>query len=104
MKYNLLQDAFIGFMASVASDVVANSIRVVKTTKQSMAAKVTATDVSYYDVIQGILAADGWSGLFGRGLKTKVLANGLQSIIFVVCWKGLKQRFMEKDTTSNGSS
>ena len=31
-----------------------------------------------------MLAKDGVIGLFGRGLKTKILANGLQGMLFTV--------------------
>ncbi len=57
VKNNLLRNASIGFASSIVSDTVANSIRVVKTTKQAIAAKHT---VSYGEVVAMILAADGW--------------------------------------------
>ena len=44
-----------------------------------------------------ILAADGWRGLFGRGLKTRILGNALQSIIFTVIWRGLSERWKRKE-------
>jgi len=56
------------------SDTVSNSIRVVKTSKQAATEAVT-----YPAVIRDIVAKDGVLGLFGRGLKTKILANGLQA-------------------------
>ena len=34
-------------------------------------------------------------GLFGRGLKTKILANGLQGLMFSVLWR-LGQDFLKK--------
>ena len=34
--------------------------------------------------VQEVLAKDGVIGLFGRGLKTKILANGLQGMLFTV--------------------
>ena len=34
--------------------------------------------------MQEVLAKDGVIGLFGRGLKTKILANGLQGMLFTV--------------------
>lgn len=54
---NHLRNAIIGFMSSVVSDTFANSIRVVKTTKQAIASKQSA---SYGDVIAMILAVDGF--------------------------------------------
>lgn len=34
-----------------------------------------------------IVAQEGITGLFGRGLKTRILANGLQGILFSILWK-----------------
>ena len=53
---NHLRNALIGFISSVVSDTFANSIRVVKTAKQAIASKQSA---SYGDVIAMILAVDG---------------------------------------------
>jgi len=33
------------------------------------------------------MATDGLKGLFGRGLKTRIIANGLQGLLFSVLWK-----------------
>lgn len=85
----LLRNAAIGFIASLVSDTISNSIRVIKTTKQAVAAK---HSVSYGEAISMVLAADGWSGLFGRGLKSRIIANGIQSVIFTIIWRGLTQR------------
>lgn len=35
---------------------------------------------------QSIVAKDGVSGLFTRGLTTRIAANGLQNICFTVLW------------------
>ncbi|KAG9312448.1 mitochondrial carrier domain-containing protein [Chiua virens] len=78
----LARSAVIGFAASVVSDSVSNSLRVVKTYRQ-----VNATRIGYVDAARAVIAADGVQGLFGRGLKTRILANGLQSIMFSVLWK-----------------
>jgi hypothetical protein len=43
-----------------------------------------------------ILAADGWRGLFGRGLRTRIFANALQSIVFTVIWRGLAEKLRRK--------
>ncbi|KAI2491557.1 mitochondrial carrier protein [Fragilaria crotonensis] len=66
----LLRNAGTGLLASIVSDTCVNAIRVVKTTKQAMGSKHNA---SYGDTIRMILAADGWKGLFGRGLRTRIL-------------------------------
>jgi hypothetical protein len=105
----LSRQALIGFVSSVVSDTISNSLRVVKTYRQT-----SETDVGYRkpslslpflflpldekvtdqavwvfvgQATREILKKEGWRGLFGRGLKTRLLANGLQGIIFSVLWK-----------------
>lgn len=78
----LLRQAFIGFVASVASDTVSNSLRVVKTYRQ-----VNATRIGYTESARAVIASDGLRGLFGRGLKTRIIANGLQGLMFSVLWR-----------------
>lgn len=39
------------------------------------------------DAARAVIAADGVQGLFGRGLKTRIVANGFQSIMFSILWK-----------------
>lgn len=34
-----------------------------------------------------VVLQDGILGLFGRGLKTRIIANGLQGILFSILWK-----------------
>ncbi|EFN57148.1 hypothetical protein CHLNCDRAFT_30535 [Chlorella variabilis] len=84
----LLRSAFIGFCASAVSDTCSNSIRVVKTTKQ------TATEpLTYPQAVKMVVEKDGVIGLFGRGLKTKIVANGMQGLLFSVLWR-LGQDYM----------
>jgi hypothetical protein len=78
----LLRAAFIGFCASVVSDTISNSLRVVKTYRQ-----VNDTRISYTEAARQVIRQDGRLGLFGRGLKTRIIANGLQGIIFSILWK-----------------
>ena len=78
----LLRQAFIGFCASVVSDSVSNSLRVVKTYRQ-----VHATRIGYMAAANAVIAQDGLRGLLGRGLKTRILANGLQGLMFSILWK-----------------
>ncbi|KAF5026998.1 hypothetical protein F66182_872 [Fusarium sp. NRRL 66182] len=78
----LLRLAFIGFCASVISDSISNSLRVVKTYRQ-----VNDTKVSYAEAARAVVIQDGVVGLLGRGLKTRILANGLQGILFSILWK-----------------
>ena len=78
----LSRAAAIGFAASVASDTTSNALRVLKTVRQ-----VSERDVGYVASARAILAAEGPAGLFGRGLKTRLLANGLQGVLFSVAWR-----------------
>ncbi|GAA5853238.1 hypothetical protein JCM5353_001924 [Sporobolomyces roseus] len=78
----LSRQALIGFISSVVSDTISNSLRVIKTYRQT-----AQGDVGYRQSIREILGKEGARGLFGRGLKTRLLANGLQGILFSVLWK-----------------
>jgi hypothetical protein len=78
----LLRQAFIGFVASVISDTISNSLRVVKTYRQ-----VNDTRIGYVASARAVIATDGMRGLLGRGLKTRILANGLQGLMFSILWK-----------------
>lgn len=78
----LMRSAVIGFSASAISDTVSNSIRVVKTTKQT-----STTPMTYPQVVKMVVEQDGVLGLMGRGLKTKILSNGLQGLLFSVLWR-----------------
>lgn len=69
---NLLRRAGIGFVCSIVSDSISNSMRVIKTTKQTH-----HLTLSYPDVVKEIIAKDGVLGLFGRGLSTRILTNGV---------------------------
>lgn len=94
----LLRSAFIGFCSSFVSDCSSNSIRVIKTTKQTSKEAIT-----YPQVVKTIIEKEGLVGLFGRGLKTKILANGLQGIMFTVLWR-MGQDFWNKQTGQTGSA
>jgi hypothetical protein len=96
----LLRQAFIGFCASIVSDSISNSLRVIKTYRQVNDTKVSyctytigmysfiiSTNVSAVEAARRVIRQDGRLGLFGRGLKTRILANGLQGIMFAILWK-----------------
>lgn len=74
--------AFIGFSSSFVSDIASNFARVLKVFKQTNSEK-----ISYKNAIKEIVEKDGISGFFTRGLKTKILSNGIQSVIFTIIWK-----------------
>ncbi|KNC78312.1 hypothetical protein SARC_09248 [Sphaeroforma arctica JP610] len=82
------RNAVIGFCASVVSDTCSNSIRVVKTTKQT-----AAVQMSYPETVKMVIKQDGLIGLFGRGLKTRILANAMQGMLFSVLWKALEEQW-----------
>lgn len=90
---SLLRSAFLGFSASCVSDVCSNSLRVIKTTKQT--ARLGKTDkskeLSYTEVITMILDEGGFQGLFGRGLQTRLLTNSIQGAVFSVLWRYFQQ-------------
>ena len=94
------RNALIGFISSIVSDTVANFMRVIKTTKQALGSTRSAT--SYSETISLIIAVDGWRGLFGRGLKTRLLANALQSILFTIVWRSLSERWQKEKENANG--
>lgn len=83
----LARNASIGFCSSLTSDVASNSIRVIKTYKQTH-----PDTISYRKTIEEIITKDGLHGLFFRGLTTKILTNGLQGIVFSVCFKFLNEQ------------
>lgn len=90
----LLRQAFIGFCASVISDTASNSLRVLKTYRQ-----VNETRIGYVNAARAVISVDGWTGLFGRGLRTRILANGMQGLMFSVLWK----LFLDLYVTSSNS-
>ncbi|CAM9966611.1 unnamed protein product, partial [Ectocarpus sp. 8 AP-2014] len=83
----LARNGIIGFCSSVVSDTCSNSIRVVKVYKQSHTEGVT-----YVQAVRDVIAKDGLVGLFGRGLKTKIMANGMQGLMFSVLWKAIEEK------------
>jgi Mitochondrial carrier protein len=97
----LIRNAGIGLLASIVSDTIVNAVRVVKTTKQAVGSK---HDLSYGDAIRMVLAADGYKGLLGRGLRTRILANSLQSIVFTVIWRGLADRWGSRSESTSSSN
>jgi Mitochondrial carrier protein len=83
--------AILGFCASAISDTCSNSIRVCKVYKQSY-----PDQISYPQVVRNVIQESGVSGLFFRGLETKILANGLQGILFSILWKQFEEIFFGK--------
>jgi len=44
-----------------------------------------------------IVEKDGVIGLFGRGLKTRILVNGLQGLLFSVLWRLIDDALQKKN-------
>ena len=84
----LLRSAFIGFCASLVSDCCANSLRVIKTTRQT-----SNESLGYIAVVQMIVRQEGIMGLLGRGLATKIVTNGIQGLMFSVAWKLAQEQY-----------
>ena len=76
------RQAVIGFAASATSDSISNPIRVLKTFRQT-----SPDNISYMEAAQSIIAKEGFGGFWTRGLPTKIIANGLQGVMFSVGYK-----------------
>ena len=89
-KYiNAARHGLIGFCSSVISDCCTNSLRVMKAIRQS-------ENVSYRTAATMVVEADGLIGLFGRGLQTRLVANGCQGLVFTALWKALEDAISER--------
>lgn len=83
--------AILGFCSSAVSDTCSNSIRVCKVYKQSY-----PEQISYTQVVRNVVQESGVRGLFFRGLETKILANGMQGILFSILWKHFEEALFPK--------
>merc|ERR1712194_947940 len=63
-----------------------NQLRVLKTTRQT-----SMVPVSYMESAKAIIDKEGVAGLFGRGLKTRILTNGIQGALFTIGWKAISE-------------
>ena len=84
----LLRNGTMGVCSSIISDTVSNSLRVIKTNKQTH-----EKNISYKTTIDLILKKDGFMGLFTRGLKTKLISNSIQGGLFSITWKYFESKF-----------
>ncbi len=89
-----IRNGIIGFLSSVSADLACNGIKVIKTTKQVSAAggldEEHGSVWSYTRTLNHVLKDGGiWGLMFGRGLPTRILANGLQSFVFTIIWYAL---------------
>lgn len=83
----LLKQAAIGFTSSFASDIFINGFKVMKTTKQT-----TQPDATYKTIVTDIVKKEGFSGIY-RGFKTKIIINGVNGMVFSVCWKLIRDKY-----------
>lgn len=83
-----IRHACIGFASSMVADISCNPIRVLKLQRQT-----STTRLGYMEAAQSIVTSEGITGLWGRGLKTRLLSNGLQSAIFTIIWRSIKDSF-----------
>lgn len=90
----LLRSAFMGLSSSCVSDCISNSLRVIKTTKQTATLGKTgetangdSKEITYRETLNLVLEQDGIRGLLGRGLKTRLLTNAIQGAVFSVLWR-----------------
>jgi len=86
LSYKFGRSAVIGFSASLISDTSSNAIRVCKTFKQTY-----AKQISYPQIVRKIVTEGSVSDLLFRGLKTKLISNGIQGMLFTVIWKQMKE-------------
>jgi hypothetical protein len=61
---------------------------------------VNDTRIGYMASAREVIASDGLRGLFGRGLKTRIIANGLQGILFSVLWRLFQDLCVLRDCAS----
>merc|ERR1719384_2563554 len=81
-----VRNACIGFASAAVSDTCSNLLRVLKTTRQT-----ALEPISYMDSAKQIIAAEGYAGLFGRGLKTRIITNGVQGALFTIGWRAIAE-------------
>ena len=93
---SFLRSGCIGFASSATSDIVSNSVRVLKISKQT-----SENNYSYTKIVKDIVKKDNVSSLFFRGLQTKLLLNGIQGFVFVVVFDRLKDFLGVNNTNTN---
>jgi len=81
-----VRNAVIGFASAAVSDTCSNSLRVLKTTRQT-----ALEPIGYMESARAIIDKEGYAGLFGRGLGTRILTNGVQGALFTIGWKAIAE-------------
>ena len=88
----LIKRAGIGLGSSLVSDTSSNFVRVIKTIKQT-----SHNTMTYKETVKTLTEKEGYKWIF-RGLKTKLITNGLNGIMFSITWKYFQEAFNEKKT------
>lgn len=91
LKYNDLRNAGIGFSCTLITDLTLNPLRIIKTYKQSSPLYIT-----YMDSFKKIVVDKGLSNYLGRGLRTRLILNCINSSIYVVLWKRIENYLIHK--------
>jgi hypothetical protein len=60
-------------------------------------------NISYVECVRHVVGSDGIMGLFGRGLKTRIMANALNSMMFSVLWKHIMEQQQKARTAAESS-
>ena len=110
----MLKNAVIGFLSSTASDVASNFFRVLKTIEQmksiqgeggvSMGSDAVNVESGYLSIMHDALMEGKLYGLMTRGLGSRVLSNGLQSVVFTIVWKSLSEQYSSVTNTISGNN
>ena len=87
---NFIRNGIIGFSSSLVSDTCSNSLRVIKTTKQTY-----KENESYINITKEILKKDGYQGLLTRGLSARILTNGIQGCMFTIIYRYLEDKYIK---------
>jgi len=85
MWLGLVRHAFIGAISATVSDVVSNSIRVMKTKKQTS----DDPNMGYLRAAKEVIELEGFFGFMFRGLETRIFTNVMQGAFFTVLWRGV---------------
>ena len=84
------RNAAIGFACSIFSDTASNAVRVVKTVRQT-------TGMPYGAAIASVVQVDGAAGLLLRGLRTRIVTNGIQGVVFGILWRALDDLWLQHE-------
>lgn len=83
----ILRSALIGFSAACVSDLCSNSFRIIKTVRQT-----STHQIPYREAVKLVISQDGRRDILLRGLHTRLLTHGIQSMVFTVLWQSLNSK------------